>query len=361
MLPASMETRELLNALCTLLIDIGVVSEQRLVAEANRQSFAAARRTHPCDWNTSLLCLFQSRDVASKIASGFSDRKECAGLLTASRAFATSVSEVASALPRSKVLIWGRKADASTQAVDIFDPFSTTLISLPVAEQWRAGSATAVINGFFYVCGGYSVIGRPTPNLSCFDPLRAIWRTLPPMSEARLLHVAVVIGARLYVCGGWNSGSLDSAECFDTRSNTWSPFPTMRRSRSEALVAVIMSHVYIVGGAEDYHDFSLERLPPTGNWQTLPDMNVGRIDFSTAVVADKLYVCGGTMKAPWNVSTLTWEFGNYYSRCSKIVDVPLSPSCAASFTCVEGTTATRTRRQWSASTQHATHGSDSRP
>ena len=78
---ASMETRGLLHALCTLLIDIGVVSEERLLAEAYRQSFAAARRMYPCDWNTSLLCVFESRDVASKIASGFSDRNECAGHL----------------------------------------------------------------------------------------------------------------------------------------------------------------------------------------------------------------------------------------------------------------------------------------
>ena len=40
------------------------VSEQRLFAEAHRQSFAAVQRMHQCDRNLTLLCVFRSRDVA---------------------------------------------------------------------------------------------------------------------------------------------------------------------------------------------------------------------------------------------------------------------------------------------------------
>ena len=176
-----------------------------------------------CDWNTSLLCVFQSRDVASKIASGFSDRTLCAGLLAASRAFAISVTEVTSAMPRPKVLIWGRKEDPS---VDIFDPVSTTLMSKASDQQWRVGAASALISGRLFVCGGHPINGRPSSNLVCFDPLPGIWQTLPPMSQARCRHAAAVFGARLYVCGGYDSSELDSAIALTRRATRGVHFQT---------------------------------------------------------------------------------------------------------------------------------------
>ena len=55
LLSKSLEMRGLLDALCKVLIDAGVVSGQRLLAEAHRQSFAAVRRSHPCGWGMSFV------------------------------------------------------------------------------------------------------------------------------------------------------------------------------------------------------------------------------------------------------------------------------------------------------------------
>ena len=247
---ASLETPGLQHGLCTLLIDNGVVSKQWLLAEAHRPSFAAARRTHPCGWNTTLLCMLQRRDVVSRIASGFSDRKECAGLLTASTAFATSVTEGSSAMSRPKLLVRGGNDDPS---VDIFDPVSTTWNTLPSEQQWREEAATAVISGRINVCDGYA--GGPFRQLGLLD----IWQTLPPMSQGRREHGAAVFGTRLYVCGGWKK---NSTQCFDTRNNTWSSLPNMRRERAGAGAAVIRGRVCVVGGAEDLWDSSVDRLQP---------------------------------------------------------------------------------------------------
>ena len=100
-----LETRGILDALCKVLIQSGVVSE-RLLAEVHRQSFAAVQRMHQCDWNFTMLCVFRSRDVAFNIASCFVNKKDCVGLRTASRAFATCMAEASSAMVRPKVLVW---------------------------------------------------------------------------------------------------------------------------------------------------------------------------------------------------------------------------------------------------------------
>ena len=79
-LSKSLETRGLLDALCKVLIDAGVVSEQRLLAEAHRQAFAAVRRSHPCGWGLSLWRTFQSRAVAYKRCLLFRKREGLWGL-----------------------------------------------------------------------------------------------------------------------------------------------------------------------------------------------------------------------------------------------------------------------------------------
>ena len=65
----SLEMRGLLDALCKVFIDAGVISEQWLFAEVHQPSFAAVRRSHSCGWSTSLGRAFQSREVAHNTAS----------------------------------------------------------------------------------------------------------------------------------------------------------------------------------------------------------------------------------------------------------------------------------------------------
>ena len=290
----SLETRGLLDALCKVLIDAGVVSEQRLLAEAHRQSFAAVRRSHPCGWGMSLWRVFQSRAVAYNVASCFVNKRDSAGLRIASKAFATCMAEVSSAMVRPKVLVWGGDRLAQ-DSVEIFYPVFNTWETSPSAQEFREEAASAVTNGRLYVCGGEQYNTKsPSTSLDCFDPVLGIWQALPSMSQGRECHAAAVVGADLYVYGGSSDGrrrTLRSAEVFDTVTNTWQSLPAMVHPRFWAGAAVIRNHVYMVGG--DFSVSSSERLPPTGNWQELPPMNEARICFSTAVIADRLYVCGG--------------------------------------------------------------------
>ena len=151
----SLEMRGLLDALCKVLIDAGVVSGQRLLAEAHRQSFAAVRRSHPCDWDMSLWRVFQSREVAYNVASCFVNKRDCVGLRTASKAFATCTAEVSSAWVRPKVLVCGGDGLAQ-DSVEIFDPVFNTWETSPSAQEFREEAASVVINGRLYVCGGDS-------------------------------------------------------------------------------------------------------------------------------------------------------------------------------------------------------------
>ena len=130
-----METRGMLDALCQTLIDAGVVSEQRLLAEAHGWSFVAVRRAHPCCWNSSLWCVLRSSDVTFNLVSFFVKKKDCVGLRTASRAFFTCMAEVSSALARPKVLVWPGDENG-LEVVDIFDPVTETWDTFPSAHEY---------------------------------------------------------------------------------------------------------------------------------------------------------------------------------------------------------------------------------
>lgn len=197
-------------------------------------------------------------------------------------------------MPRSKVFIWCKKYHPSVQAVEIFDPVSTTWTTFPSEREYRMEAASAVINGRFHVCGGHAGdFLRPSAEVDRFDPALGTWQALPPMSQGRCKHGAAVVGARLYACGGRHSSS---AEVFDAWSNVWKSAPGMRKKRCGG-VAVIKDSVYIIGGEGDGLPSSSERLLPTGQWQDLPRMHVARAGFSPAVVDDHLYVCGGSWES----------------------------------------------------------------
>ena len=365
LLSKSLEMRGLLDALCKVLIDAGVVSEQRLLAEAHRQSFAAVRRSHPCGWGLSLWRTFQSREVAYNVASCFVNKRDCVGLRTASKAFATCTAEVSSAWVRPKVLVWGGDGLAQ-DSVEIFDPVFNTWETSPSAQEFREEAASAVINGRLYVCGGeQNNPGPPSTSLDCFDPVLGIWQALPPMSQGREGHSAAVVGARLCVCGGQGGAlrdgrrrTLRSAEVFDTVTNTWQSLPAMVHTRVWAGAAVIRGHVYMVGG--DLSESSSERLPPTGNWQELPPMNEARMRFSTAVIADRLYVCGGigrTSLERFDPEVGVWELLQPMLEARAIGSVAVLHGQL--YMCGGG--GREHCRQWSALTPRTTRGSSSLP
>ena len=202
LLTKSTETRQMLEALCQVLINAGVVSEQRLSAEIHRQSFAAVWQAHSCARSMSLWCVFRSSGVALNIAPFFLNERDCVGLRRASRAFATCMAQVSPAMVRPKVFVWGGDLLPSQEAVEMFDPVSNTGDTFSSSVEYRPAAASVVINGRMYVCGGLSRINSPTASLDCFDPVSGIWQILPPMSQGRHGHAASVVGARLYVCGG---------------------------------------------------------------------------------------------------------------------------------------------------------------
>ena len=354
----------MLEALCQVLIDSGVVSEQRLSAEIHRRSFAAVRQAHSCGWSRSLCCVFRCSDVALNIASFFLNKRDCVGLRKASRAFATCMAQVSSAMVRPKVFVWGGDQPGRHEAVEMFDPVSNTWETFPSSAEYRVGAASVVINGRMYVCGGLSGDpDSPSASLDCFDPVSTTWQTLPPMSQGRHGHAAAVVGARLYVCGGWSGPSCPRVRRMLRHVDQHVAVTSSHASStcSEGHAAVIKNHVYIVGGDTNKTCFgALASHRKLAGAASDESTQTWLRDCSCRRQALRLW--WAPLEPQWSDSTPMLVSGSCFSQCLKNVLFPRSPSCTASCTCVVVWAArTCLCLRWSASTPRTTHGSGSHP
>ena len=142
------------------------------------------------------------------------------GLCTASRAFATCMAEVSSALVQPKVLVWGGDYYAAV-AVDMFDPVSNTWHTFPSALEYREAAASAVINGRLYVCGGHSERSKTHLQRHWIVSIHisAVGRLCRRCRRDAAVHAAAVVDARLYVFGGMvlrsGPGVCRMLRCFD--------------------------------------------------------------------------------------------------------------------------------------------------
>ena len=123
-----------------------MISEQRLLVEAHRRFFPAARRSHSCGWNWSILYGTYSRAerLHTTLPLFFVNKRESVGLRTTSEAFATCVAEVSSAWVRPKVLVWGDNG-LPHDSVEMFDPISNTWDNPPLVQESLGEAASAVI------------------------------------------------------------------------------------------------------------------------------------------------------------------------------------------------------------------------
>ncbi len=167
----------------------------------------------------------------------------------------------------------------------------------------RAGMATAVVAGEFYVLGGQTG-GSTTGSIEVYDPGGDSWTTKTASATARAYASAGAIGTKIYVAGGCVgsdcvSGLTDLLEEYDTQLDSWSTKRPMATTRHTMAGAVIDGKFYLAGGMQACPpctpDGTLEVYDPSNDsWNTLAPMpSPSSQHTSAAAYNGKLYVFGG--------------------------------------------------------------------
>lgn len=100
-----------------------------------------------------------------------------------------------------------------------YDPGTNTWLARRSAPHYHKSGAGGVINGKFYVVGGFNASGQPVAALDVYDPATNTWQTLAPIPTAGGARAAVIQG-KLFVIS-WGTGTTLHAYAYNPATNTW--------------------------------------------------------------------------------------------------------------------------------------------
>ena len=159
----------------------------------------------------------------------------------------------------------------------VYDPDTNSWSSLPQAPNIHPDPASGVIEGEFYVVGGFDGSNQ-TAILDVYNPVSNSWTTKAPMPTARAGLVGGVIDGKLYAVGGYDGSSqVDTLEVYDPRTDTWATETSMPTARWALSAGVIDGKLYAVGGyngsnpvatLEVFNLANLSISPPSGDYVT---------------------------------------------------------------------------------------------
>jgi hypothetical protein len=127
-----------------------------------------------------------------------------------------------------------------------YDPATNAWTKLAPSPHFHESGARGVINGKFYVAGGFSNF-TATAYLDVYDPATNTWRTLAPVPIAGHL-IGAALGGKLFVIG--RSGGVLRAYAYNPGTNTWQVRAAPKWDH-DALVQVTLDgrpHLLAVGG-----------------------------------------------------------------------------------------------------------------
>jgi len=295
------EIRNLQDEVATLqgcLEVAGILRVERFHADLHRRRFADVCRASR--WSPQVAAraeaVLAEYGVAHTVSSASGAVAVCR-LLAVCSSIGRSTQSILHSVTRTKIFVCGgNDGFRSLNCCEQFDPVLGLWEQLPPMSTTRSNAAAAMLEGRFYVCGGFGEDSQELNSCERFDPSGCRWLPCPPMISKRLGASAAVLNGRLYICGGHDGlECLRSAERFDASTDEWSMLPAMSASRLGAAVGVLASRLYVCGGSGDVPSLSsAERFDPTSHrWEKLPDMSERRWGAVVAVIANRIYLVGG--------------------------------------------------------------------
>ena len=129
-----------------------------------------------------------------------------------------------------------------------YDPVTNAWSTRAFSPHYHTNGAGAVINGKFYVAGGFDASLRPTASLDVYDAGKNSWKTLANLPEARANIIGVNLQNKLYVLGG----SSRRVYAYDPATNKWTAkasYPTDSPPGAAARVTLdVADYIVAVGG-----------------------------------------------------------------------------------------------------------------
>jgi N-acetylneuraminic acid mutarotase len=177
----------------------------------------------------------------------------------------------------------------------------------PAPEEELYGS---VLNGKFYVLGGFGVGGNPPGMVVEYDPAADRWTRKKDMPIKVHHQAQTPLNGKLYVFGGClkgisGEGAVQNAWEYDPGPDTWKALANIPVKRCSAIAEAVNGRIYLIGGLEPFEDGTGTRVtglnqmydPATDTWTNRSPMPTTRNHAFSGAVNGKIYIIGGRLGA----------------------------------------------------------------
>lgn len=177
----------------------------------------------------------------------------------------------------------------------------------PTPEEELYGS---VINGKFYVLGGFGVGGMAPGLVFEYDPAGDRWTRKKDMPIKVHHQAQTPYNGKLYVFGGClqgitGEGGTQNAWEWDPVADSWRALAQLPVKRCSAVAEQVDGKIYLIGGLEPMENGKGTRVtglnqmydPATNTWTNRSPMPTTRNHAMAGAVNGKIYVLGGRLGA----------------------------------------------------------------
>ena len=186
-------------------------------------------------------------------------------------------------------------------------PQWTKAAPFPIPEEELYGS---VVNGKFYVLGGFGVGGMAPGLVFEYDPAADRWTRKKDMPVKVHHQAQTPLNGKLYVFGGClqgisGEGGTQNAWEWDPVADNWRALAPLTVKRCSAVAEQVDGKIYLIGGLEPMENGKGTRVsgrnqvydPATNTWTERSPMPTARNHAFSGVVNGKIYVIGGRIGA----------------------------------------------------------------
>jgi subtilisin family serine protease/N-acetylneuraminic acid mutarotase len=134
-----------------------------------------------------------------------------------------------------------------------YDPADDSWTELTATTTGRERPNGAIIDGRFYVVGGWNQIGTPVTTLEIYDIATGTWSIGAPVPTAYAASSNVVLDGRLYLIGGCQAGcGFTDVWVYDPAVDEWSAAAPYPQPISWTHCGAIDGRIYCAGGARTF-------------------------------------------------------------------------------------------------------------
>ncbi len=173
----------------------------------------------------------------------------------------------------------------------------------PMPEE-RFEHGCAVVDGCFYVFGGYGNGVNASKHVMAFDLAKGQWRRLHDMPSA-ITHMNTVVDGRfVWIAGGYKDShpgfAIDEVWKYDVDKDLFIAAPSLPGLRAGGGLALVGRRLHYISGlmdrdndSADHWVLNLEAADAAFKWESAAPIPAPRNQFSTVVLKGKIYVIGG--------------------------------------------------------------------